>query len=52
MQTPTPGLNRNPCNLLADVARLVAQDRFSPRAWDRLDSHDVTMRGAHDRKDL
>jgi hypothetical protein len=38
--------------LLAGVARLVAEDRFSPSAWDRLDSHDLTIHGAREGKDL
>lgn len=38
--------------LLVGVARLVAQDRFSPRAWDRLDAHDVTIHGVRDGQDL
>ena len=29
--------------LLAGVARLVAEDRYSPRAWDPLDAADVTV---------
>lgn len=29
--------------LLAGVARLVADDRFTPRAWTRLDAFDVTI---------
>jgi hypothetical protein len=32
--------------LLAGVARLVADDRFTPRAWERLDAFDVTVAGA------
>ena len=38
--------------LLAGVSRLVADDRFSPPAWDRLDSHDITAHGARDGSDL
>ena len=38
--------------LLAGVARLVAEDRFSPRAWERLDAQDVTIHEARDGKDL
>ncbi len=29
--------------LLAGVARLVAEDRFSPRAWESLDAADITL---------
>jgi hypothetical protein len=32
--------------LLAGVARLVADDRFTPSAWGRLDAYDVTIAGA------
>lgn len=32
--------------LLAGVARLVADDRFTPPAWRRLDAFDVTIAGA------
>lgn len=38
--------------LLAGVSRLVADDRFSPPAWERLDGHDVTVHGARDGNDL
>ena len=39
--------------LLAGVARLVADDRFTPTAWGRLDAFDVTIAGArHDAGDL
>jgi hypothetical protein len=39
--------------LLAGVARLVADDRFTPPAWRRLDAFDVTIAGArHDGGDL
>lgn len=38
--------------LLAGVSRLVAADRFSPAAWERLDAHDVTIHGARDDTDL
>lgn len=38
--------------LLGGVTRLVAEDRFSPPAWDRLDSFDVTVRGAGEGSDL
>lgn len=38
--------------LLAGVSRLVAADRFSPAAWERLDAHDVTIHGARDGTDL
>lgn len=38
--------------LLAGVTRLVAEDRFSPPAWDRLDLHDITVAGARDDSDL
>ncbi len=32
--------------LLAGVARLVADDRHTPPAWSRLDSHDLTVQNA------
>lgn len=32
--------------LLAGVARLVADDRFTPRSWAQLDAFDVTVAGA------
>ncbi len=38
--------------LLAGVTRLVAQDRYSPRAWDPLDSFDLTVEDARDNSDL
>jgi hypothetical protein len=38
--------------LLAGVTRLVAEDRFSPPAWDRLDLHDITVADARDDSDL
>lgn len=38
--------------LLAGVSRLVADDRFSPPAWDRLDAHDVTVHGAREGNDM
>lgn len=38
--------------LLAGVSRLVADDRFSPPAWDRLDAHDITVHGARDGSDV
>lgn len=39
--------------LLAGVTRLVADDRFTPPAWGRLDAFDVTVAGArHDGGDL
>jgi hypothetical protein len=39
--------------LLAGVARLVADDRFTPSAWGRLDAFDVSVAGArHDGGDL
>jgi hypothetical protein len=39
--------------LLAGVARLVADDRFTPAAWSRLDAFDVSIAAArHDRGDL
>lgn len=39
--------------LLAGVARLVADDRYTPPAWGRLDAYDVTIAGArHDGGDL
>jgi hypothetical protein len=35
--------------LLAGVARLVAEDRYTPPAWGRLDAYDITIAGArHD----
>ncbi|MHB8719701.1 MAG: hypothetical protein ACYDAC_12560 [Candidatus Dormibacteria bacterium] len=38
--------------LLAGVSRLVAEDRFSPPAWERLDAHDITVHAARDGKDM
>ncbi len=38
--------------LIAGVARLAAEDRFSPRPWERLDLHDVTILGAREGQDL
>lgn len=38
--------------LLAGVSRLVADDRFSPPAWDRLDAHDITVHGARHDDDM
>ena len=38
--------------LLAGVTRIVAEDRFSPAGWDRLDSADITVENARDRSDL
>jgi hypothetical protein len=34
--------------LFAGVARLVAEDRFTPPAWSRLDAYDVTIAGARE----
>lgn len=34
--------------LLAGVARLVADDRYTPRAWGRLDAFDVSIAGARE----
>lgn len=49
---PEPGPLQQGDILLGGVARLVAQDRFSPRAWDRLDAHDITIHGVRDGHDL
>jgi hypothetical protein len=50
---PDAGPLRQGDVLLAGVARLVADDRFTPAAWGRLDAFDVTIAGArHDGGDL
>lgn len=38
--------------LLAGVARLVADDRFTPPAWNRLDTYDATIEIADEASDL
>jgi hypothetical protein len=40
---PNGGAPKQGDILLATVARFVAEDRFSPRAWESLDAYDVTV---------
>lgn len=43
---PNEGPARQGDILLAGVARLIAEDRFTPPAWNRLDAYDVTVSNA------